>query len=778
MNDSVCSNTDGHCPGGCRDGYMGQRCDAECDKGLFGKDCNSTCSHYCMGVCHHVDGFCEEGCVDGWMGSDCTQSQIGEELDNSSSVGITSAVVVLIVFVVVVIGLIYWKRNYIVQRCSKYSSSEKTDLTIKFTNKTFDDESLNVDDEDDKVKSGVSTEDTNNCYANEGDAVYSNIPQYSIRVFELADTLKTKTDDYFQEQFNSIPYGLNAATLVAKREENIYKNKYKEVYAYDHSRVILKKTMKGQDASDYINASYVKGYIKNRAYIAAQGPIKETVEDFWRMVWENGIRMIIMLTNITESGKSKCLQYWGVLGETQQYGKKNVTLTLEEVFAEFTVRHLEVNNQNNIKTKRNVVQYHYTSWPDKGVPKGLFGLLHFWRKVRQNDENKDHTWLVHCSAGVGRTGTFIATDILYERGLQTGYIHVHECVTDLRVQRANMVQTKEQYVLLYRLMAELFCLPFQPVKVDDFARHFMAMSENDGETGQTKLFHEYEHVQREITAGNVAALKATSTRTSVKESSEDLNQKNIDRFMTAKLPENTDKNRLSSILASDEHRPILSTFVAGCTNYINAVVIPSYEELHGYIITQLPLANTTIDWYRLILERGIQLIVTFPDERESKMAPSYLPGAGSLQNGAFIIGFESEMDQSNFVLKTYTLQYQDKKQSFNQLVYKNWPADDVIPSDENSMLRLIAEIHRQNCRSEKRPILLQCWDGAERSGLLVTLMNIIEYVKFDNEVSIPQIVRHLKTRREQIISSFDQYKFCHEVICRHLESSTATYANI
>ncbi|XP_048238194.1 receptor-type tyrosine-protein phosphatase alpha-like [Haliotis rufescens] len=253
-----------------------------------------------------------------------------------------------------------------------------------------------------------------------------------------------------EDEFQGLPGGFIHTHQESQLPENKGKNRFKGYYPYDYNRVVLHDDNSG-GGGDYINASYVDGYDTERRYIAAQGPYRlEIVDNFWGMIWQDECRIVVMVTGLIEAGKMKCLRYWPEKG-TETYGDISVTMDTQTRFANYTVTKLSVQH-NQAAKKLCLEHFHFTSWPDHGVP-DTSALLEFIRKVKVTSREQTQTIIVHCSAGIGRTGTYIAIERLMEQAKTEGVVDVVSVVSNMRGQRKNMIQTKEQYLFVYQAMA-------------------------------------------------------------------------------------------------------------------------------------------------------------------------------------------------------------------------------------------------------------------------------------------------------------------------------------
>ncbi|XP_072277665.1 receptor-type tyrosine-protein phosphatase eta-like [Pyxicephalus adspersus] len=252
----------------------------------------------------------------------------------------------------------------------------------------------------------------------------------------------------FIEEYEKLgPVGKNLSKTAAEQPENREKNRYTNVLPYDLSRVTLSSN--GNSTDDYINANFIPGYINTKEFIASQGPLPKTINDFWRMIWEKDVRVLIMLTKCVEVGKVKCEEYWPSRS-SRTFGNLSVSLKNESILPDWTIRDFLV---TDIQTKQNkqLRHFHFTAWPDHGVPNTTDDLIRFRNLIR--DYTAVHSppsspILVHCSAGVGRTGTLIALDRIIKQIEAEDKVDVYGVVYDLRMNRGLMVQTESQYIFL------------------------------------------------------------------------------------------------------------------------------------------------------------------------------------------------------------------------------------------------------------------------------------------------------------------------------------------
>ncbi|XP_066500733.1 receptor-type tyrosine-protein phosphatase V-like [Hoplias malabaricus] len=270
---------------------------------------------------------------------------------------------------------------------------------------------------------------------------------------ECCQNLAANNNAGYRREFEELSdIGQDFTCRAGELEANKEKNRYPYILPYDHCRVKL-SLLEFQPHSDYINASYVPGGCSEHDFICTQAPMPSTMDDFWRMVWEQNVQVIIMLTALTENGKTLCNQYWPPEKGTGCYGTVQVTTRSRQYGPDSYITTLHL-RQNGSATERRVTHYHYPGWPDQGVPKDPASLCAFTELIRKHLDNASrlrHT-VVHCSAGVGRSGSFVTLLWLMQLCVRGILPEVHLAVQDLRKHRMMMVQNLDQYIYVHHCL--------------------------------------------------------------------------------------------------------------------------------------------------------------------------------------------------------------------------------------------------------------------------------------------------------------------------------------
>ncbi|XP_037776898.1 receptor-type tyrosine-protein phosphatase alpha-like [Penaeus monodon] len=273
---------------------------------------------------------------------------------------------------------------------------------------------------------------------------------------ETVQRLMSNGEQPLAEEFESLKEQSPKNTVkVASLTANKYKNRYANILPFDKTRVLLER-YDDDPYSDYINASYVHSFTKKKRFIATQGPKKSTLQDFWRMIWEQNVYVIIMVTSCNEGTMNKCSKYWPHVKEAPFCFTREdliVCTTKESTKNGYIVRRIQIMKGDD---QRSCLQYQFVDWPDMGCPASPNDLVSFVAAVRPVFALGDFHVVVHCSAGVGRTGTFIGLHNIMEEMDEGNSVDVYECVLRMRKCRMNMVQTQRQYAYLYKCALQYY----------------------------------------------------------------------------------------------------------------------------------------------------------------------------------------------------------------------------------------------------------------------------------------------------------------------------------
>uniref|UniRef100_A0A671UXP1 Receptor-type tyrosine-protein phosphatase epsilon n=1 Tax=Sparus aurata TaxID=8175 RepID=A0A671UXP1_SPAAU len=572
---------------------------------------------------------------------------------------------------------------------------------------------------------------------------------FPIPLDSLEDEYRIRSADdgkLFREEFNSLPcYYHHGSFEEASREHNREKNRYPNILPYDHSRVVLSH-LDGHLCSDYINASYIEGFKEKNKFIAAQGPKLETVADFWRMVWEQKTTTIVMLTNLKERKEDKCFQYWPEKG-CWMYGNVRVAMEDFTVLVDYTIRKFCVQYQGSDgpRAPRLVTQLHFTSWPDFGVPFSPIGMLKFLKKVKAVNPSYAGPIVVHCSAGVGRTGTFIVIDSMIDMMHMEQRLDVFGFVSRIREQRCQLIQTDMQYSFIYQALLEYYLYGDTELDVCSLEGHLQRLHNTRAPHDRLGLEEEF----RKLT--NVRIMK--------------------ENMRTGNLPANMKKNRVLQIIPYDFNRVILSVKRGQeFTDYINASFIDGYRQKDYFIATQGPLSHTVEDFWRMVWEWRCHSIVMLTElkEREQEKCFQYWPSEGSVTFGDYTVELTGDTQCETFTLKDMVLTYRpvrEEKQSqhVRHFHFHGWP-EIGIPAEGRGMIDIIAAVQRQQQQSGNRPIIVHCSAGAGRTGTFIALSNILERVKAEGLLDVFQTVKSLRMQRPHMVQTVEQYDFCYRVV--------------
>ncbi|XP_043785615.1 tyrosine-protein phosphatase Lar isoform X11 [Apis laboriosa] len=565
------------------------------------------------------------------------------------------------------------------------------------------------------------------------------------------ERLKANDNLKFSQEYESIEPGQQFTWDHSNMEVNASKNRYANVIAYDHSRVIL-QTIDGMSGTDYINANYCDGYRKQNAYVATQGPLQETFGDFWRMCWELRSSTIVMMTKLEERTRIKCDQYWPSRG-SETYGLMTVTITDVQELATYCIRTFQI-SRAGYSERREMKQLQFTAWPDHGVPEHPAPFLQFLRRVRSLNPPDSGPLIVHCSAGVGRTGCFIVIDSMLERIKHEKMIDIYGHVTCLRAQRNYMVQTEDQYIFIHDALYEAVICGNTEVPARNLHSHIQKLMQPEIEsiTGM------------ELEFKKLSNIKVDSSR-----------------FISANLPCNKHKNRLVHILPYECTRVCLQPQrnIEG-SDYINASLIDGYRYRGAYIATQGPLCDTTDDFWRMLWEHNSTIVVMLTKLKEMgrEKCHQYWPSDRSIRYQCFVVDPIAEYNMPQYILREFkvTDARDGASRTVRQFQFIDWP-EQGVPKSGDGFIDFIGQVHKTKEQfGQDGPITVHCSAGVGRTGVFITLSIVLERMQYEGVVDIFQTVRILRTQRPAMVQTEDQYQFCYRASLEYL-GSFDHYAN-
>ena len=597
-------------------------------------------------------------------------------------------------------------------------------------------------------KTQLKEKDPETAYEEITEVIDPRMVPISLDVFKIHIDKIWKNEGALLEEYESLGgkshrYPCTYGTI----EENKVKNRFKLIYPYDKSRVTLIQKSNSIN-SDYINASMIPGYYSKESFIAAQGPKENTMQDFWQIIVENKIVNIVMVTNLVESGRRKCEAYFSLkFGEKVIIGPYEINLDKEEVKTGYAIRKMSIDHMGKITQ---VKHFHFTAWPDHDVPTLYDELLLFVSKVQEGHIKTKAPILVHCSAGVGRTGTFITLYNLLTAIQQHKPINIYSIVNAMREHRPQMVQTFAQYKFIYLSVLEIL-LGNTSIPTQEFIETFNSYMKSE-ETGYVSVFFQ------QFSELNYQCEKA------------------FDPVCTAALEGcNSKKNPVDDVLPNDSNRIVLYSQQWG-GDYINASNIEEGE----IILTIHPTADTLENFYQLLYQVGPSLVVMLCSKKELQLIQqnksqrvTYWPNlSGSLQTDSFMITCENS-EKSYFIRNKLNLQHVEDQSNklFTQIITDSWNEKGEPDLKKNVfILQAMLEFRQQ---FPEAPIVIHCKDGAGISGVLYTVYKSIKDSTGKKLIDIFHTVKKLRNERMNSVSTL--VSLCLKVNLLLCEESAVCY---
>lgn len=650
-------------------------------------------------------------------------NQMESEVVNA---GIVAGVVCTIVFILLaVLGFIGCRSL----TCRKYYQAAYNYLAVPTNNNSPPSTVIVVPDASEEKSFGAVKED-----------IEKRFPTVKKEDFlQHVQSLHADTDVGFSHEFDEI----NKLTSVALKAdvgmypENKQKNRYVNIQAYDHSRVLLQRSMQvRQRQSDYINANYIDGYMKPKAYIATQGPMPNTFADFWRMVWEQNSVVIVMITKLVERTRRKCDQYWPEDG-IETYGPIQVKHVNTFSRAHYTVRIFSLKNVKLKKqfSERIVHQFHYTEWPDHGVPDFTLPVLKFVQKSAAMNPIRAGPIVVHCSAGVGRTGTYILIDSMIDQIKDLGTINIPAFLLKIRQQRNFLVQTEDQYMLIHDALAEYLLCPLTEIKQSDVKMYTEKLSE----------------IPPDIMPSLLQNIFLIVTAYKPKDSDKSL----------ALDPISLEKNRNTDFIPLYPKRVKLP-FLPGVegSDYINATYLQGYNHTDEFILTQHPLETTVGDFWRMVWDNNSSVIVLLSrvdDQDFMKFWPDEADSVG-MDTANFKLVFQESEEGANYTVLTFLLEStQDDYVLVTRIIScPDWPPADMPQFKAFDLVERVKELQAQK---DGGPIIVVDRFGGVEGARFCILSSLLDQLNHDKTIDVYHLCKLYHKKRPGIIGSPEDYLY-------------------
>ncbi|XP_076236366.1 putative receptor-type tyrosine-protein phosphatase mosPTP-1 isoform X2 [Calliopsis andreniformis] len=537
--------------------------------------------------------------------------------------------------------------------------------------------------------------------------------------------------------------------------ENKAKNRYMNIVAYDHTRVQLLSCGGGppKKGHDYVNANYIDGWQRTRAYIGTQGPLPPTFDGFWRMVWEQRVSIVVMITNLVERGRKKCDMYWPKKG-SETYGCIQVTLLREDIMATYTIRTLQIRHLKVKKRKngvnmgeRIVWQYHFTGWPDHGVPEHPLPVLSFIRKSSNANPPDAGPIVVHCSAGVGRTGTYIVIDAMLKQAKCKNEVNVFGFLKHIRTQRNLLVQTEEQYVFIHHALQEAIESGETNIEVNKLMEYVQDML-NPNNTN-TDAWNNIEAQYKLVTSWKPKEFNLVS----------------------AMKPCNLHKNRSQDVISIETARVHLTPKpgIDG-SDYINATWIAGFHHNREFIITQHPMDHTITEFWQMMWDCNAQTVVMLTECDEEY--PEFWPTEGKdLKTETFRVRSCGIKETANGIIlrEVAVRSLQDDYELTAKIVQGPRSQPGFWPHNINPRL-LVTLIHDLHRDYQNGPIVVMDRYGGVEAAVFVLLTTLNKQLEFEKSADIYMFAKLLYMKRPGIFRSKEDYVLLYQTLEAMLSS--------
>ncbi|XP_019857512.1 PREDICTED: receptor-type tyrosine-protein phosphatase epsilon-like [Amphimedon queenslandica] len=587
-----------------------------------------------------------------------------------------------------------------------------------------------------------------------------------VKLSEFADHIellnKSNGGKGFKSEFQRLQnFGHLFSTEVANCSENKKRNRFKTILPYDNNLLTLRPiSSRGDCSHSYINASYIDGYKKKHQFIATQGPLPQTLVDFWRLIWQEDICCILMMLSITsDGGIVRCQQYWpDAIGVAAFYGPFKIIvegINDNKVSEERIIKLSMTSSSSSDNSHKTIHHYLFKCWPDHGVPATPTSTHSFYEQIKMWLDLPPPV-LIHCSGGIGVTGMLISIMIGIEQGLSTGGVDVMAIVNKMRSQRMNMIQTEEQYQFVHYVLLEAFyTIGKESITPSNLQLIVKRLGKHDEILNMNRYEAHYKALQ-------VLTVKPNSV---------------LRNFGLSNLP----LVRSDLYLPPDEYRVVLNKKTE---DFIHASYINGYQEARSFIVAESPTKLTAANFWSMIVKNKCSVIVMLCDivEMEVDTCYQYWPATyDSERHFDFYRIKHHEMNIDNYYTQTIlrvldTQAGEEQTIILIQLPLSNIVSDELSHTERVGILSAIQEIEKIQRKTGNNPILVHCSDTVSRSGVFCVLYTSIQQMKIEQQVNIYEILYNMRTCKPGLITTPVQYKMVYLLLMRYVEEFEA-YGN-
>ncbi|XP_072173209.1 uncharacterized protein [Diadema setosum] len=545
---------------------------------------------------------------------------------------------------------------------------------------------------------------------------------------------KAMQKDGFLYDFGLLPADEPIPQTVSSNPENKTKNRFKNILTYDHSRVVL-ETLQDDPHSDYYNASFIHNHKGEKMFIASQAPNSASILDFWRMIWQYRVNTVVMINNTIEAGKDRCTVYWPEeMSSSVQFGKIVVTLRTIMERSDSVHRVMDVQQVDRNEAFQ-VHQFHFLAWENLKSPEHPTTLLSFIRAVKKvhqkykEGQGGSAPILVHCSAGVGRTGTFITLYCMLDQLQEEGRVSIFDFIKQMREDRPKMVQTVDQYIFLHTALVEAYLSGNTEIPVREYRDHLMWLHQRDALTNKLNIELEYEvlHLQ----------------------------------FRLIKLIQKSSNHDQQNLRSAMEE--------------CNSDVLPgaTFMRKDVFVATQMPLPHARGEFWRFVYERKCPVIIMLNQMDENdESCVQYWPDQDSANFGPLCVTVTSaEVSRQDYVVREFHVKGDEEEVLVvQQYQVLGWLARQARPFFIKPLLAVMDAAKESMEKSHSSgPILLHCMNGIGRCGVFATVYSAAEKMISDGTIDVFQAVMMLGENRANMVESLEQYMLCYDALAEHMK---------